>query len=89
MAQGLFRVQFWPFLRRHPKVRRHSDGGSDFNLPERCSWRLWRLLVSEHFRVASIADLERDWSIDDVAIANELLDEFEYLEAEARKPPKE
>ena len=40
-------------------------------------------------KVASVADLERDWTIDDIAIAHEWLDELERVEAEAREAAQE
>jgi polysaccharide deacetylase 2 family uncharacterized protein YibQ len=36
-------------------------------------------------KVASPADLERDWSIDDVQDAHEILDALDVAEATARK----
>jgi hypothetical protein len=35
--------------------------------------------------VASLAELERDWSLDDGALAHELLDELDRAEAESRR----
>lgn len=37
-------------------------------------------------KVTSVADLERDWSIDDVAIAHEWLDQLDDIEREMMKP---
>jgi hypothetical protein len=39
--------------------------------------------------VRSEAELDADWSIDDVAIAHELLDELDFVEAKARREAKQ
>ncbi len=36
-------------------------------------------------KVASVAELERDWSIDDGQDAHDVLDAIEHAEAEARR----
>ena len=40
------------------------------------------MVMSPRMKVASVAELERDWTIDDVAAAHEWLDELERVEAE-------
>jgi hypothetical protein len=40
-------------------------------------------------KVASVAEIDRDWSLEDVLIANELLDELEHVEAEAIRKARE
>jgi hypothetical protein len=37
-------------------------------------------------KVRSLKELEEDWSLMDVEIAHELLDELEYAETKASKP---
>jgi len=45
-------------------------------------WPVWRLVVQH---VASLEELERWWSIEDVADANEALDATAEAEAEASR----
>lgn len=40
-------------------------------------------------RVASLAELERDWSIDDVDMANDVLDALEAAEAQGLKAARQ
>lgn len=51
--------------------------------PPDIPWVTHRIATSRHYR-ASLIQLQRDWSIDDVADAHQALDYFaycEYLEA--------
>ena len=49
----------------------------------RCRWFTDRLLVSERLKVSSRAELDRDWSADDIIAAHALLDALEAAEARA------
>jgi hypothetical protein len=65
---------------------RGDEGGSiELRLPEGCDWFIWRLLVDERMKVRSEAELEAEWSIDDVVMAHGVLDAIDAAEAEARR----
>jgi hypothetical protein len=54
-------------------------------IPEGIRWDLWR--VATHPRISdSMVSIQRDWTMFDVLIANELLDAFEAAEFEANRP---
>jgi hypothetical protein len=71
----------WCFEEARPR----DDRAITVHFPVGTLWVIDRLLFSERLKVASRAELERDWSMEDVMLVNAQLDAFEKAEALARK----
>ena len=67
----------WPIL--EPEVDLAGEYGFMFKtIPAHIRWEIHRVVTSEQYK-ASLIEVQRDWSIDDVMDANEVLDLFEKL----------
>jgi hypothetical protein len=87
VAQVRIGGELWGFFRRGGFAgRRYKSGRSESRVvPPDIPWVVHRIVTSKHYR-ASLVEVQRQWSIDDVADAHQVLDYFthcEYVEMRA------
>lgn len=90
MAQIRLRGKLWGFFYGGGfTCKRYKSGSSNSSRlsPPDIPWVLHRIVTSKYYR-ASLIEVEKHWSIDDVAHAHQALDYFahcEYLQMRAIK----
>lgn len=60
----------------------HDEGRLDLSDDLKECWPIWRIATSEALRGQQVSDIMTNWTLDDLADANEVLDAIE--EAQAR-----
>ena len=81
MAEVRFGGELRGFFRRGGFAgKRYKSGRSESRVnPPDIPWVAHRICTSRHYRV-SLIEVEREWSIDDVADAHQVLDYFAHVE---------